>query len=142
VRYVIAVDPGDRHVGLAIWAEGYWWTEEVDADEAATVVDGKLYDIGGGRTAMTLVLEEFRLYPDKAGAQAYSPMETAQMIGALKWIAKERGAQVVEQGAGIKKATRAQLGARGIKLVGTGSHARDAELHLVHFLLKEKIWSP
>lgn len=131
---VFAIDPGDRHVGFASWHRLERLAYEVDAAEAVSRLEQIL-----GRGDL-LILEEFRLYPEKAAAQSYSPMETSQMIGAMKLVARQKGADVVEQGAGIKKATRAQLRARGIKQVGEGGHARDAELHLLHYLLKEGLW--
>lgn len=79
------------------------------------------------------------MFPDKAGAQAYDNMQTSQMIGALKWIALQHSVQVVEQPAGDKKPIRAQLRGRGIKQRGSGVHARDAELHLLGFILKNNL---
>lgn len=131
---VVAIDPGDRHVGFASWFKLERLVYEVNAEEAVSRLEQIL------RRGDMLILEEFRLYPHHAAAQSWSPMETSQMIGAMKLVAKQKGANVREQGASIKKATRRQLKARGIKQVGEGTHARDAELHLLHFLLREGLW--
>jgi len=134
----VAVDPGDRHVGIAVWALTDTTAWETDAEFAVDEI-AELLKTWSLPSRKVLVVEEFRLYAGKAQAQSWSPMETSQMIGALKWVAKECGVEVVEQGAGIKKPTAAQLKARGVMLRGRGGHARDAELHLWHYLLKEKI---
>lgn len=143
VKYVLAIDPGDIHVG---WAEflrlasgqTHFGGGEVHADDAPEFVEQKLL-----RAPMSaeLVIEEFLLYAHKLAAQTWSPMLTSQMIGALKWIARKQGVPVFEQGAFIKKPTRRQMRARGIETVVHGVHARDAELHLYYRILKEGLWS-
>lgn len=138
---VLAVDPGDKHVGLASWVGGpepRRETGEVSHDEVVKRFTAwhQMYL----PNAQILVVEEFRLYAHKAQQQKESEMLTAQLIGVLKHVAGELGVQVVLQPAGIKKATRRQLRARKIKQIGRGGHARDAELHLMHFLIKEKLW--
>lgn len=137
---IVAVDPGDKHVGIATWHEcepELWTAHEINANQAVNHIKRLLN--GCGCNIKILVVESFVLYPDKAGAQAYSPMLTSEMIGALKHVAKEIDTEVVEQGAFIKEPTRKQLKARGIKQLGVGTHARDAELHLIHYLLKNNI---
>src|SRR5205085_77725 len=79
-----------------------------------------------------VVIEAFVLYDKKYENQTYSPMQTSQLIGAIKWICVMFDVPIVEQGADKKKPTRAQLAARGIKQVGSGTHMRDAELHVYH----------
>lgn len=113
-----------------------WMAYEETAERA---VDAIAQVLAFKSSDAVLVIEEFRLYPDKSEAQAFKAMKTSEMIGALKLVAKQYKVPVVEQGAGIKKATRAQLRARGIKQVGRGDHARDAELHLLHYILKNGI---
>lgn len=146
--FVLAVDPGDAHVGLAGWrksgvAEGAGNVAcmEIDAPEAPEEVRDILVVALRTGERCVLVVEEYVLYGGARGAaQTWQPMLTSEMIGALKFIAKELGVAVVEQGAGIKKPTRAQLEPRGIDQIGSGTHERDAELHLLHYLLKEGLW--
>lgn len=140
VRAVLAIDPGGKHVG---WAE--WWKDEgrvrpleYDADDALPAVEEWLETTSW--IYRVLVVEEFRLYPGQAGAQSWSEMETSEMVGALKWAARKSECPVVMQGANVKKPTARQLRARGIERGGSGPHARDAELHLLHYLLKEELW--
>lgn len=146
--FIMAIDPGDKHVG---WAYGLGKTKKLrtssikagewSADEAIAKIEVGLTGVfNTGDMDRRVVVEEFRLYPDKAQAQGYSDFETAQMIGVIKYICSERGIEVIEQGAGIKKPTRAQLKGRGIQQVGKGGHACDAELHLIHYCLKNDLW--
>lgn len=137
---VVAVDPGDKHVGIAWWRSrnGERVAETHTAELAVGAVE-KLLEVGD-EGAVVLVIEEFRLYPGKDKPQAYSQMETSEMIGALKYVARKLGVPAVEQGAYIKNPTRRQLRARGIVQVGDTVHAKDAELHLIHYCLKEGKW--
>lgn len=134
--YVLGIDPGDKHVGLARWARGDAGVDcsEVHADMAYHEVDAILIEAIDGGYQPVVAIESFQLYEDKALAQSGSGMLTSQMIGGIKYIAQGMGVPVVEQGALIKAATRAQLRARGIKLTGS-IHARDAGLHCAHFVL-------
>lgn len=83
-----------------------------------------------------LIIEEFVLYDRDIGKQAWSKLQTSQLIGALKLIAWMFRIPVIEQGANVKKPTRRQLQARGIKQVGKVIHERDAELHLYYRVLR------
>lgn len=143
---VIAIDPGDVHVGVAMWLHQ---AERVRAHEIAAGNDA-IYQIQSAITrrieagsTVHLVIEEFRLYPNKAGAQSWSPMKTAEMIGALKWIAHITGTPVFMQGAAIKNVIRRQCKARGIKVrSGVSDHADDAVLHMWYHLLNQELMDP
>lgn len=143
---IIAVDPGDEHVGLAWYdsADDHIATAEVPSAEAVRVIEKILIGYHEDDRFPVLVIEKFVLYPHSAGSQSWSPMKTSEMIGALKYIAIRRRVLVREQGADIKKPMRRQLRARGIRLNplprgATGDHARDAELHLWYYLLTNRI---
>lgn len=147
----LAIDPGDVHVG---WALGFGahqdlgpgpivgeWTPDESLAQVSRHLEAWCYSNRPGE----LIIEEFVLYPGRAAQQAGSSFKTSQLIGALKYVAqgwREKGAQldVVMQGANIKKPTRRQLKARGIKqnAVGEGIHASDAELHYYYRVLRSK----
>lgn len=142
-RWVIAVDPGDAHCGMA---EGLTHSNgqfevvrawELAPDDCADYVAGWL--LSGELEA--LVVERFSLYADKASQQVGSQMETAQLIGVLKYLVRVAGnAKLAMQGADIKRSMRAQLKARGISLLpAEADHARDAQLHLWHWVGREKM---
>lgn len=134
---IIAVDPGDAHVGIARWTkQSGMRSTEMDADKAVAAVH-QLLSKGAGNTA--LITERFVLYPNKASAQSWSPMATSEMIGALKWIAHQQGVPVVMQGADIKKPTRAQCRVRHLNVKTASTHAADAQLHAWYWLLRNEI---
>lgn len=131
----LAIDPGDKHVG---WA--YRGPDGIDAGEwtPRETVDRVVFMMT--RNAIDeLVVEEFILYADQAQKQAWSKLQTSQLIGGLKVVAAWFRVPVVEQGAYIKKPTRRQMAARGLKHTDGGSiHTKDAELHLYYRILRER----
>ncbi|HEU5046096.1 MAG TPA: hypothetical protein VFT75_18395 [Nocardioidaceae bacterium] len=84
-----AVDPGGEHVGMAEFSNfagvagtgqcdrAWETTPETAVDAIAAAMLNYEIDV--------LVVEEFRLYPDKAMAQTGSTMPTCEMIGCIKW---------------------------------------------------------
>ena len=136
----LAIDPGDKHVGWAYEAGDFRKAGEVGAAYAMEFVERWVLDavLLYGRDQVELVVEEFVLYPHEAGHQAWSPMRTSEMIGAIKHVAKQQGVPVTEQGAHVKKPTERQMVGRGIESVATGRHAKDAELHLNYRVLRAK----
>lgn len=138
--FVLGVDPGDAHTGAAYWETGDRGVrcEEIPSDVAVAEINATLKKAVESCYDVRLVIEAFQLYADKASVQIGSSMETSQMIGALKYAASLLAVPVTEQGALIKKATRAQLKARGIKLSGS-IHAKDAGLHTAHYVLYQNL---
>lgn len=138
---VVAIDPGDVHCGMALGivsTSGQFvctraW--EATPGECADEVAGWL--LAGELQAV--VVERFSLYADKAATQVGSSFPTAELIGVLKYLVRVAGsASIAIQGADIKKSMRAQLAARGIKLLpAEADHARDAQLHLWHYAGRE-----
>ena len=140
---VLAIDPGDVHVGMAYFEDPRCleaW--EYAPDQALDYVRDMLRC---GRID-TLVIEEFRLYPWRARAQAFSQMLTCEMIGALKiawrWYGVDNGIELAVQSAQIKEPTSNILRARKVPSVAkrsrAGGHAFDAELHGHYYLEHRK----
>jgi hypothetical protein len=129
---ILAVDPGDKHVGTALWRfdRPAIRAKEYDATEWLPIFSCLI------RRVDVVIIEEFRLYACKAAAQSGSPMATAEMIGAMKWIAWSAPVPVVMQPASIKKPTERQALARGLVCNVKSRHAADAWLHLVYYLLR------
>jgi len=128
----LAVDPGGRHCGWALFRGG-----RVDrfgtCEPGALLEDVWLHRTTGRGAVSLLVVEEFRLYPDKAPALAYDPLRVVEVIGALRWMAEVRELPVVLQPASIKRSAKAMCRRRGLVLRGDG-HARDAQLHGYFYL--------
>ena len=135
MKCVIAVDPGGAHVGVATWHGG----EKINAKE----IDAEMWlpiFARVVRSADVVVIEKFVLYPSKEASQAWSPMATSELIGAMKWIALRAKVPVVEQGADIKNPTRRQCKARHIQWKDNKSgHASDALLHLQYYLIRNEL---
>lgn len=95
-----------------------------------------------------IVVEEFRLYPWAAEQQSFKTFPEVEVIGVIKWLhrtmAEENGSQcrLVMQQASIKEPTTKILRHKKIKslakAVGAGGHAKDAELHGWHHILKNQ----
>lgn len=84
-----------------------------------------------------LVIEEYRIYPGSIGAHYGKTIPTAECIGAFKWIVGRMGGSVTEHASDVKQTTHGMLRARGIKVTTSSEHAKDAELHMWHFVLKQ-----
>lgn len=135
---ILAVDPGEEHCGLAVFQGGECvWTGE---KEPVGLFDWLALGAAlWSRDTLqwdTVVVEEFRLFPKRAAAQAWSRFGTVEVIGALKeWCRRER-VELVMQPASVLKPTASILRARGIELRSKGApHARSAEQHGWHYLM-------
>lgn len=144
---VLAIDPGDAHIGMAEFEEGRC-VQAWEEDPASGLRHVQNVMLSGWLDA--LVVEAFVLYPWKAREQAFSQLLTSQYIGALKLMWATGGTidltgvippfKWIQQGADIKKPMFAQLRARKIPMLSadvTGQHAKDAEAHGYYFLFND-----
>jgi hypothetical protein len=134
--WVIGVDPGAEHTGLALFA----WGVEARCVETATLKPWPAMDklcswLTDHTPVLTVVYEEFRLYDDKP--LVWDDMATVEAIGALRWICRGFGVSTFRQGASIKKPTSGLMRHLGLRCTGQSGHARDAELHAWRWLLRE-----
>lgn len=152
---VVGIDPGDVHCGIAVARVTYddathvaqvemTRAEEHLPDDCADLLASWLLEGWVGAVAV----ERFSLYGSTAKSQIGSQMETAQLIGILRYVTRlanrgRRDAGQPEvafalQGADIKKGIRAQAKARAIDLIpASADHARDAQLHAVYYAGRE-----
>lgn len=123
---ILAIDPGEVHCGTA-------WFQFGVCRETVEMPPDDLYRLIRNADWNLIVIEEFRLYPDKAGVQGYSQLKTVEVIGVVRYLCAREGITLVEQGASIKKVARAQMLARGVDNLAVterkGGHAADAVLH-------------
>lgn len=131
----LAIDPGDIHVGWAHHRPNPAWTV-ITGEWTPAEACQKVITLMTQNEVDELIIEEYILYDRDIGKQAWSKLQTSQLIGALKLIAWMFRIPVIEQGAYIKKPTRKQLKARGIMPVGKVIHEKDAELHLYYRILR------
>lgn len=138
----IAIDPGDVHIGVSIGIISRTQEQSVLAYSLEMERRAALefiQDIITTKALDLLVVEDFRLIPSMAAAQAGSPMLTARMIGAFEWMVSQENRTLDShyslainlQPPTIKKTMRAILQKYGIKPTpcGNSGHARDSQLH-------------
>lgn len=153
-RFMVAVDPGEVHVGVAVFGHNIKGWESLWVCEMGPIEFEDWYSAHSIHGEIdTTVVEEWRLFPSTSGTQHGSDMPTSQLIGAIKYIhrntqhiptrdfGRETAPQLVMQSTKIKKPIRALLRSRGIvsvaKVMGvTGDHVLDAELHGYHHIVK------
>lgn len=120
---LIAVDPGDRHCGVASFSVSQARTARCERSievTPATLVDlfeqDMFHKIGQVERGVlspepvdVFVVEQFRLYPWMAREQGYSDFPTSRLIGKLEYLAERSGTRLYLQGADIKKRSIAQV---------------------------------
>lgn len=127
-------DPGDVHVGVALFDQGKCtYCREHSPESALEWLAERLQE-----GLDHVVIERFQLYPNKASAQHGSDMLTSQLIGAMRLLACQYNTPVTQQQAALKKPTENLINRRGIerRSVREGNHARDAETHGYAFIWK------
>lgn len=85
-----------------------------------------------------VIIEEYRIFPNKASTHAYSKVDTIQIIGMVKSAAHKWGAEVIEQALQAKPL--------GYKFAGmkppkdhSKSHGPDAVAHGYYYLVKQGV---
>lgn len=125
-------DPGDVHVGVALFEKGKCvYSREHSPESSLQWLDERLKE-----GLDHVVIERFQLYPNKAAAQHGSDMLTSQLIGAMRLLACQHKCPVTQQQAALKKPTENLVKRRGVKRLSTkeGNHAKDAETHGYAFI--------
>lgn len=136
MRDFFAIDPGDQHCGYCVVNDWLPITgETVIPSVLFGIIEQALPHVEG------LVIEEYRILDGPANQGTTGG--TIEVIGVLKYLAVQRGKQVVMQQTGIKKPMKGWLLGHDIKSViprrlgELRVHAVDAELHAWHHILKD-----
>lgn len=136
---IVAIDPGGAHVG---WCEALWDHRELlvtDVQELTPDQATSRAEVVFPHTRV-VIIEKFTLYPDKSKLLVGSEMETSQLIGALKYLARLHDCLLVMQPAAIKVPTESLMRHRGTHHAAVagrkGGHAKDAETHLHHYIYR------
>jgi hypothetical protein len=149
MEMLVAVDPGGVHVGVAVFKKKQrGWTCDWAGEMTPVLFEDWLAEKLHNGEIEILVVEEWKLFADKAAQQIGSHMETSQLIGSIKYIVRtadlhwpSKQLKLEWQSPNIKIPTRSVLRARGIKstakvLKVSGDHASDAELHGYHYIMR------
>lgn len=157
---ILAVDPGDVHVGVAefaLYPSEPWrvtWAGEMTPPEFLEHLARYLPRSRWDR----LVVEEWRLFPEHAPRAVGSDMPTSRLIGGIQALVRflsntptDLGVEPIEpvmQSPQIKIPTRSWLHRRKLRSVAkmlgvTADHATDAELHGYYWLIsnQKEIWN-
>lgn len=147
---LVSIDPGDIHVGVAVWDYGTVAQDEEGRDADAWVCQNAfetrpvpflraLQVACASGIIRTVVFERFVLEPTRAMALVGTDLETSQMIGAIKFAVNGRAAMFGQTNK-IKTPIRSVLKAHKIKSTAkinkAGGHALDAELHGAHHIIR------
>jgi hypothetical protein len=150
---ILTVDPGDKHVGMAVglaFAQPHPETGAVVAEDELVVAFevGHIDGIFAIDTAVNagwvdlLVVEDWKLYKDKLEEQVGSRCETARMLGAIEHIVRKYNrfaettgdpnrVELVQQPASVQKVAKDKL--REYRMDRTSKpddrHALSAECH-------------
>lgn len=140
---IMTVDPGDRHVGVAVWEylDPSGWHCAIAIERTPLEFERELIDAMEKGLVGVVVIEDFRLDGSLAAKLAGSRMETAKLIGVVEYLGRHYGVPVVLQDRQIKTPTRNILRARKTKsrarMSKAGDHAFDAELHGHYYLAQQ-----
>lgn len=152
---LVAVDPGGEHVGVSAFAQApddSWqciWAGEMTPLQFEDWLSEKAITA----EIDILVVEEFRLFPDKAMEQTGSDMPTSQLIGVIKYIHRMTATIAARwpgpamelhfQAPTIKTPTRSILRNRKLTSMAKflkipADHAADSELHGHYHILQTR----
>jgi len=162
---VVAIDPGAVNCGMAYFhidpKDGLWMCTAADKTDPVTCIKrlrsflaetearlaGGSGGVGEGPTLLppvayvpgVVVIEEYRLYPDKMAEQALTALGVVETIGGLRWVFKDEADLkvhgLVMQSASIKAAGQRQMAKARLHPIGRNQHARDAEFHGWYYIL-------
>lgn len=94
------------------------------------------------RRITNCVVEDYRLYPNKAKEQYYSDMETPRIIGQIEGWAELYDVNVTKQPASIKPTAYKWLGKKPLPKTNPLNHALDAHVHGIYWGVRNKIIDP
>lgn len=107
-----------------------------DIETAAEALCQRLEQLQSHGAHVRIVMEDYRVYQWKASDHVWSPLHTAQFIGAIRRVAYTLGIPVHLQMAIVAKQFVTDLKLKDWDLYSPGlHHGRDAERHLLHYLL-------
>ena len=137
MKFKYFIDPGDVHVGFALFqdvGEGWYCSEawELDPEGAEDLVALIVTN-----PEVTLVcFERFRLFGHLAMQQVGSEFRASQLIGVIKYLVRTRGhakLQLEVQDPNVQPVAEKWASKKNILLLsvsrGKGAHAKSAELH-------------
>ena len=130
---MVSVDPGDPHVGVAVWSrssvDAVEWQLETAVETTPNAFLDDLFDrCQKSQGGFVVAYERFLLRGGRAAlAQTGSELGVVQTIGALKWIARACSTEVIGVTPSERASARARMRGVGFPFPrGATDHARDA----------------
>lgn len=146
---VIAIDPGDKYMGIVAYNERLFYTNQLTTTGDYVAILETIQEAIKTKQVI-IVIEDFLKYGHKAHIKHYTQNTTSQMIGVIELWAQLNNYQLVKQRASQAKIwTDNRLIKLGL-LYATNQnryifnkyelprHTRDAYRHLIYFLNKHK----
>lgn len=88
------------------------------------------------------IIEDFKLYPNKASSQFYSTMETSRVIGRIETWSELNGIELIKQGANIKATGYKWIGKKPLPKSNKQNHELDAHVHFMYWAIKNNHIDP
>jgi len=131
---LIAIDPGDKNQGFAIFTSTNLkeWTK--DRIGVRTSAD-ELYDLLDKEKPSIIVIEKFVTYPWKAKQQSWGKQKTPQVVGGVKALARVLVASLIEQTTGNRDIGYMWGKIKKLPKSNPSNHAHDAEAHAVFYII-------
>lgn len=82
------------------------------------------------------IVEDFKLYPNKARSQSYSNMETSRVIGRIEAWAELKDVKLIKQPATIKETGYKWIGQKPLPKSDKKNHQVDAHVHFMYWVIK------
>lgn len=100
-----------------------------------------VYNLLDDKHPRVIIMEDFKLYPNKAKEQSWSSFETVRLIGAVEHWAWQNNVEVILQPANIKSVAYLWAGISPPKQHSM-THETDAYVHGIYYLQKSGIRKP
>ena len=88
------------------------------------------------------IMENYKLFPNKAKDQYYSDMETPRVIGRVEAWAETNGVELITQPPTIKSTGYKWIGQKPLPKSNPWNHPMDAHVHLMYWAIKNKYIHP
>lgn len=126
----MGIDPG-KHNGVCIYDAKFYLMQmfTVMSDDMVIFLDQ--FD-----NITTCVIEDYRLFPNKAKQQIYSDMETSRVIGRVEAWAERGKIRLIKQPSKIKPTGYAWLGKKPLPKSNSRNHELDAHVHFMYWAIK------
>lgn len=133
--YYLAADPG-KATGWATWSK-----DGVITDMGTVWSHAELDDLLSGlpNTIKVVIVEDFKLFRNKAQAQIGSRMPASVAIGKLETYAHLWGARFIKQPSGVKPIAEKLTGKSTKGMDHSKTHVWDAYNHGEYWLIQNKI---